>query len=376
MKIPQITLVFDRKHTATKKKKALLQIQVMYERKRKYIGTGIKLFSDQWDERRRVINHPLSVEYNDAINSQLKELYACIDEMVGKGFIDLGAICLKKNKATDNLIDFSWEIIGGITNENTRHSKITATNNMVWFGRFGAMQSVSLSDLDDYDDWLKKRGCTATTRKLYLSYIKHLFNLARKRGITENDPFALFDYGRAMPKSRCFLTIEEVGRIEAYCPPSKAAEQAKDLFLFQCYTGMGYADVSSLVPKMVEVLGGKYYIRRARMKTGIAYSLVMLPKAKEIWLKYSGKMPSLLLMTYNKELKRIAAACGISKNVSSHVGRHTFATLALSNGVGIEVVSKMLGHTNINTTQIYAKVLAQDVDKGFETLERNLGRKK
>ena len=75
IRLPQLALVFDRKHTATKNKTGLLQIQIMYERRRKYISTGIKLFSDQWDDRRRVVNHPLAIEHNGTINAQLKELH-------------------------------------------------------------------------------------------------------------------------------------------------------------------------------------------------------------------------------------------------------------------------------------------------------------
>ena len=96
---------------------------------------------------------------------------------------------------------------------------------------------------------------------------------------------------------------------------------------------------------------------------------MLLKPAAAILAKYGGTLPKLVSFTYHRRLQRIAKAAGITKHVTSHVGRHTFATWALSHGVPIEIVSKMLGHTNIETTQIYAKILAKDVDAQFERLD-------
>lgn len=95
-----------------------------------------------------------------------------------------------------------------------------------------------------------------------------------------------------------------------------------------------------------------------------------MPKALSILEKYEYKLPWISLQKYNILLKELAAKCGLNKRLTSHMARHTFATSALHKGVPIEVVSKMLSHSNIQTTQIYAKVLAEDVEKGFDLLEK------
>jgi site-specific recombinase XerD len=98
------------------------------------------------------------------------------------------------------------------------------------------------------------------------------------------------------------------------------------------------------------------------------YSITILPKAKEILERYGWSVPKITNQKCNQYLKAIQSACGIKTKLTMHVGRHTFATWALQKGVQIEVVSKMLGHSSINTTQIYAKVLQQSVDAGFDSL--------
>lgn len=374
MKLPTITLVFDRKHTATKTKTGLLQIQVMYNRRRKFISTGIKLFAGQWDDRRRVVNHALSVEYNDTINQQLRDVYDCIKRMADRGSISLDNVCLVEETATAvDILDVMAEYIDLKHNNGTRNLYMTVMNRMRAYGKIRYMQDCTIDDLYKFNDYLIDTGCSALTRKIYLAFVRSVFSFAIKKGIVKDDPFSNFVYDKVPRRMRSFLTIEEVRKIEA-CDV-KRFMWARDLFLFQCYTGMSYADISSLAPDMVEKINGKYYIRRKRVKTGVGYKITMLPQAAEIWERRGFKLPTLSNDEYNRKLKDLAQYVGITKKLTSHVGRHTFATLALSNGVSIEVVSKMLGHTNINTTQIYAKVLAKDVDEGFETLERNLAGK-
>lgn len=106
-----------------------------------------------------------------------------------------------------------------------------------------------------------------------------------------------------------------------------------------------------------------------RVKTGVTYYVQLLPQALAVVEKYGGELPKVAVQVYNRNLKKIAEATGLSKRLTSHVGRHTFATWALHEGVALERVSKMLGHSRITQTQRYAKVLAQDVYSEFEKLK-------
>ena len=112
-----------------------------------------------------------------------------------------------------------------------------------------------------------------------------------------------------------------------------------------------------------------YRIRDERIKTGTPYNISLMDKVMNILKKYEFKLPVISNQKYNSYLKILGAFCEIKKKLTSHVARHTFATtIALANGVRIEVISKMLGHTNIQTTQLYAHIYQAEVDKEFERL--------
>jgi site-specific recombinase XerD len=146
----------------------------------------------------------------------------------------------------------------------------------------------------------------------------------------------------------------------------------RDVFVFCCYTGLSYVDVEKLTPKDISRgLDGEYWIFTERTKTGNSSNIPLLPKALELVAKYqdepenvnNGKLlPVISNQKLNAYLKELATICGIDKNITFHMARHTFATtVTLTNGVSIETVSSMLGHKNIRTTQIYAKVVQRKV---------------
>jgi len=184
---------------------------------------------------------------------------------------------------------------------------------------------------------------------------------------------------------RQFLTAEELRLIEEKDFPIERIQMVKDLFIFSCYTGLAYVDVSNLKPTSV-ITGpdGDQWISTSRKKTHIPVKVPLLPKALAIIEKYRNHPKALadgtLLPVFsnqklNSYLQEIADRCGITKPLTFHIAPHTFATtVTLSNGVPIESVSKMLGHTKLTTTQIYAKVieskLSEDMARLREKLER------
>lgn len=156
-----------------------------------------------------------------------------------------------------------------------------------------------------------------------------------------------------------------------------------DVFLFSCYTGLSFIDAWNLTKDNIGVgIDGNKWIFTARQKTKIASHLPLLPVAEDIIKKYekhlmctiSGKLlPVLSNQKMNAYLKEIADLCKITKELTFHIARHTFATtVTLSNGVPIESVSKMLGHKSIKTTQHYAKILDKKVSEGMLTLKKKL----
>nr|WP_276504119.1 site-specific integrase [Terrimonas sp. H1YJ31] len=153
--------------------------------------------------------------------------------------------------------------------------------------------------------------------------------------------------------------------------------------MFSCYDGLSYSDVMVLTPKDISIgIDGEQWIFTRRTKTDTASRIPLLPTAKSILEKYSDQpqiissgilLPKLSNQRLNSYLKEIRDICGFDKELTFHCARHTFATtVTLTNGVPIETVGKMLGHKNLRTTQIYAKILDNKVSNDMEQLKQKL----
>jgi len=160
-------------------------------------------------------------------------------------------------------------------------------------------------------------------------------------------------------------------------------QQVLDMFLFSCYTGLAYIDLAELTPdNIVTGMDGNLWIFTSRAKTDTSVRIPLLPKAMELMEKYSDDpravsngtvFPVISNQRMNGYLKEIAEICEIRTDLTFHIARHTFATtVTLSNGVPIESVSKMLGHTSIRTTQIYAKVVESKLSEDMQDLKERL----
>jgi len=151
---------------------------------------------------------------------------------------------------------------------------------------------------------------------------------------------------------------------------------ARDLFVFQMFTGLSYSDAQAFDIGQYKKMDGVWKHTGTRIKTGKAYVSQLLPPAVEVLEKYGMQIPRIGNADYNHALKALGYAAGISTPLHSHLARHTFATYMLRNGVKIENLSKMLGHTNIIQTQRYAKVLAQSVHDEYDKINEKLKNKK
>jgi len=196
------------------------------------------------------------------------------------------------------------------------------------------------------------------------------------------DPFANYKL-KILKVNREHLSERELSVLEIFT--IERIDMVRDLFVFCCYAGLSYVDVITLTPdNIVEAADGEMWVRTCRQKTDIPVNTPLLPKAVEILKKYKGNLrasatntifPVISNQKVNSYLKEIADLCGIKKNITFHLVRHTFATtVTLSNGVPIETVSKMLGHTKIATTQIYAKVLERKISEDMAALKRRLAK--
>lgn len=234
-----------------------------------------------------------------------------------------------------------------------------------------------------YEVFLRKNyGNHHNTVMRYIKQLKKVIHQAMAYGYIDRDPFKEFKTTYQDP-NRAFLTQQEIDAIEAKDIKIERLRVVRDIFLFMCYTGLSYADLMKLTPEDVStgIDGGKWIISE-RNKTGIRFSIPLLPKALKILEKYADHPEcsvknTLLPMRSNQKLNsyltEIADICEIKKNLTCHIARHTFATtITLTNGVPIETVSKMLGHKNLQTTQIYSKVIDKKISEDMAILKGKL----
>lgn len=216
----------------------------------------------------------------------------------------------------------------------------------------------------------------------HLERLRKMLTLALKMELIIKDPFV--KYKLHFDKvERDYLTESELCSIEDKEFSIERLQIAKDLFIFSCYTGLAYVDVMKLNPDKVSIgIDKQYWITTKREKTSTPVRIPILPKAWELMQKYQDHprviscgtiMPRMSNQKLNGYLKEVADICGVTKNLTFHMARHTFATtVTLLNGVPIETISKMLGHTKISTTQIYAKVVEQKVSQDMLQLQEKL----
>jgi len=179
---------------------------------------------------------------------------------------------------------------------------------------------------------------------------------------------------------RGYLTQQELNIMMQKRFTIQRIEQVRDIFVFSCFTGLAYIDVKNLTEKDVKIsFDGKLWIMKKRQKTNVLSKILLLDVPKMILMKYKDKLsdgkllPVITNQRMNSYLKEIADICGIEKNLSFHLARHTFATtITLSKGVPIETVSKMLGHTSIKTTQIYARITDSKIGNDMHELSEKL----
>lgn len=235
--------------------------------------------------------------------------------------------------------------------------------------------------LSDFEVFLATEyKCKQNTIYKFLQLLRMVLIKAQREGISFPDPYLSYKMKQERV-DRGYLSEEEVISIATKEIAIKRLDQVRDVFIFACYTGLAYADIAALrADNIQKMFDGRLWIVTHRQKTKTNVNVPLLPTAEKILRKYDGQfldgmlLPVLSNQKTNAYLKEIADICGIDKNLTFHLARHTFATtMTLGKGVPIESVSKMLGHTNIQTTQIYARITNDKISKDMENLAQNLG---
>jgi site-specific recombinase XerD len=218
------------------------------------------------------------------------------------------------------------------------------------------VREVNLQFLSDLEVYLLAKGYSKNTVIAMMKKLRHIIEIALNKEWIYRNPFKEFKL-QWQKVDRGDLTQSELEAMIEFRFEDERMEKARDIFIFCAFTGLAYTDVKHLTNGDIRPsFDGKLWIRGKRKKTDTEYNIPVLNIPKMILEKYRGKvedglaLPVFDILNYNILLKKVAQSCGIEKNVSSHLARHTFATQTLTKGVSIESVSKMLGHSNISTT--------------------------
>ena len=267
------------------------------------------------------------------------------------------------NPIKGNFIEFMKHCIDvEQSRETTKRQKYVAVDALLRWEGIITFEDLTVKKLKEFDTWLREDG-TRTDVAVYNYHkrIKLYTRLAYERGYIEKDPYDIIKFPRGKCKERKPLSESELKKMREIALPLRE-DKVRDLFIFASYTGLAFCDTQEFdFFTMTEQIGNLFYIDGSRMKTGTNFFTPILPPAMEVLKKYNFNLPKISNQKANESLHLIEFKLGLNKPITFHIARHSFATLSLSHDVPIEKVARMLGHKDIKTTQIYAKILKSTV---------------
>ena len=387
-----------RSNYVNKEGKTSVMLRIYLNNERLSLGsTGISVKSSQWDKEKERIKGRTTEALNtnlqlDNIASGLQSIFRRIEMSDVVSLERIKSEFLGKKEEIDTLMQLFEKHNGDVAKQvGVSVGKATLQKYNVCkrhFSEFLEKQykrsDLKLTELTyvvirEFDLYLRTEvGQNPNTATKTMKTFKTITLLGQKMGVLLHDPFMNHRF-HIEPVNRGFLTDEEILLIANKDLSISRLELVRDIFIFSCFTGLAYIDVSNLTPDHIVTLGDKQWIMTQRQKTSVETNVLLLDIPKAIIAKYGGKtyrngklFPMLTNQKTNSYLKEIADICGIKKNLTFHLARHTFATMSLSKGVPMESVSKMLGHTNIRTTQIYARITNKKIEHDMEELADKL----
>ena len=248
----------------------------------------------------------------------------------------------------------------------TLNRKMVVHRALKAWSKMNRFTQVTVDKVCQFDAWLREdEGRSDVTVNNYHKALRIYTRAAFEQGFIKEDPYksSRCKFTRGKCKERKPLLESELQRIRKLKGLSSRFEKARDLFIFSAYTGLAYADNQAFdFETMAEKHGDTYYIDGSRIKTDHTYFTPILPPAMEVLEKYDYQLPQLSNQKLNEYLKTIKELAKINKPMTSHVARHSFATLILTYDVPIENLARMMGHTDIKTTQIYGKILKKNIE--------------
>lgn len=373
-----------------------LEVRITINRKSYYIGTGIRVRKSEFVAG-RVVNCMGADELNDRLAIIFRKVMAEVNEAVEHNApIDTAKIRKKVwavvVKQTNEPVFLQWcekQIPLLDVNQATKNHYSLMVARLYDYGQIRTFEDLTVENISKFNSWLRnyevpvksqlpgsepKRLSDGTIYN-YHKNLKALINRAVMFELIDSNPYTKLKrkISRGEKESVEYLTEEEMQRImKMDLPEGRPIDRARDLFVFQMYTGLAYSDSQAFDIANYKYDGERWVTTGERIKTGSPYVSVLLPPVVEVLKKYGMKVPKMNNADYNRHLKDLGLMAGITTRMHSHLARHTFATYMLTNDVKFQNVTRMLGHKNIKQTMRYAKVLAQDVRNDFEMVGAKL----
>ena len=369
-KLPQVHLIYNRYKKASASRKAVIEIRITYNYRQKYISTGIMLYPHQWKDG-TIVGVSNAIQISQSLDKMLNEVKEVLYEMLNEGNVDIFSVpdrLARKHKAALSFIEFCEQRAAIRKYGKKEDSQERYNRFMRLFKAWGKIKEFEdINDLNiiSYDKHLQNTGMKPYSKwNNYHRFLNSFILDAIDEGYLKRNPYkwvAIDKNKRSHGIERC-LTPEQFNRLKVAKMPTESIERVRDLFVFQTYTCLSYSDLKEFDSKMVQTIKDMRVYVGKRHKTNITFTIPLLPPALEIIRKYKGKLPIISNVKYNEYLKIVAQATGIDKPLSTHWARHTGATLLLNEGVPIQIVSKICGHSSTKITeQVYAKLLDETV---------------
>lgn len=350
-----------------------IELSIIINSKRTYVALPMKFNADEFKKKMASKRNNEVIEYTSNIRLKLNKY---INEMMQNDVV-ITADNLKelflyggtKSYTLSQLLDeFRAYIVNKTSNcrTNVTRKYELAFNRLIAHCGDIEVSKVTFVHIENIKAIMAKE-MEASTLAHTLTKIKAVFEFAVNMGKIKSNPFFKVTIERKAKEVEK-LDDEEVYRIVSKEFSNERLNKIKDIFLFQVYTGLAYADMSNLRQEDIQFEDGMYFVRKNRQKTEVTFFTVIGDEAMGILRKYDYQLPILSNQKYNSYLKEIADLCNITKPLHTHIARHTCATRLLNQGMPLDVVAKVLGHTNTRQTAHYARLLDKTVLEAFKKI--------
>ncbi|MBQ4367996.1 MAG: site-specific integrase, partial [Muribaculaceae bacterium] len=317
-KIPTIAVVYDRRGRGKHGTAQPVEVRVTIDRDNHFINTGVRVKRTEWDGQ--VINRMDAPSLNERISIIVRRIHGfvnrCIDEGKEIDFAEIKLVTVSDESPT-SFIDFVLERMSARNVcKGTRSRYRVFLNCLERYGKLKRFKDLTTAAVMEFDAWLHTRDLTDATIYNYHKSLKLFIADAVLMGKMSEHPYSRLPRGyisRGEQRSTEYLTEDEMRRIERVELPTEVLERARDVFVFQMYTGLSFGDMELFNLADYEQQGGVYVYNGKRKKTGVEYTSVLLPAAVAVLRKYDGTLPLVNNADYNHQLKEIAAYAHVSK---------------------------------------------------------------